>query len=146
MGHYFDSTHKTSASCWSLSPWLTLQTYCFLLGFLSSPLAVHLKQSAPWHSPARHRKSVPPVSSNHIIPQFCGKKLESGISMGLMWACFTVWYPNGLIFFSQFWYPYGSKFLAWVCNNKLVIFQSWFQMNNKFHIYETRQTVLYSLF
>ena len=24
----------------------------------------------------------------------------SGISMGLMWACFRVWYPNGLIFFT----------------------------------------------
>ena len=34
--------------------------------------------------------------------------------MGLMWARFRVWYPNGLVFvlFFQFWYPYGSKFLV----------------------------------
>ena len=36
----------------------------------------------------------------------------AGISRGLMWACFPVWYPNGLVF-SQFWYPYGPKFFAW---------------------------------
>ena len=32
-----------------------------------------------------------------------------------------------------------------VYNNELVIFQSWFQMNNKFHDYETRQSEQYHI-
>ena len=38
---------------------LNLKGLCFLLGFLSSPLAVYHRQSAPLHNPARTRQSVP---------------------------------------------------------------------------------------
>ena len=34
----------------------------------------------------------------------------SGISMGLMWTCFGVWYPNGFVCFTSSWYLYGSNF------------------------------------
>ena len=38
-----------------------------------------------------------------------------------------------------------GKLMYRVYNNELVIFQSWFQMNNKFHDYETRQSEQYHI-
>ena len=35
------------------------------------------------------------------------------------WAGFSVWYPNGLVFFTISWYLYGSNVLVWSAHSYL---------------------------
>ena len=135
MGHYLiqPTKHRYLVDQYQFNQPVKLLNWeglCFLLGSLSLPLAVHHR-----HSPGRHQQSVPQEdtrnllgSSNHMIRQFFGRKwvsniilchhslliygMVSGFFMGLIWACFRVWCPNGPVFFT-IWYPYGSKFLVW---------------------------------
>ena len=51
-----------------------------------------------------------PISSQNSQEVIYGKM--SGISMGLMWACYRVLCPDGFVFITISWYSCGFKFFA----------------------------------
>ena len=112
MGHFSCNSRYPRGSLF----WFNPQNICILLititlinianimfpfGFPVFPTFGTPQAGCTLAQPSKTPEICAPSEFKPHNPPILWKEAESrSISMGLMWACFRVWYPNGLVFFT----------------------------------------------